>query len=117
MTSVDTPPPDDPLDLTALVDRYNRDVEETVEELRERLIVVVTARLIAEDETAATAAFNELLDSIPPTMLADALGAALWYGGPAVEDVARDRLLRLRDTNYADHLMDDVPGRHRGEQR
>lgn len=107
------PADEDPLrDLAAMVERYNRDVEDMVEELRERLIVVVTARLIGEDATAAAEAFNAQLDNMPCEMLADALGNALWYGGPPVEDVARDRLLRLRDTNYVDQ-PEFRGGRHR----
>jgi hypothetical protein len=84
-------------DAEAAAQQWAGRVAEQVHDLREQYMAVATARLAGLDDAAALAAADRHLAAMNEQQLADMLVWVIWEGGPPVEDIARDRLLRLRD--------------------
>lgn len=92
---------DDPVraaeQATAAWVAYEKALDHNLHELRERLTVVVVARLLGEDDQAAITAADEFTAALDPDLVVDMLRYVLWHGAKSVEDDARARLLALRD--------------------
>lgn len=94
---------------------WQHHIQDTTEQLRERLIAVAVARRARWDAGPAEEAYTAHVESLDPQLVYSVLGEALWSGGPDVELVAEERLIQLRDAHYVDPF-DVIEGRHRAVQ-
>lgn len=78
-------------------DEYDRMVDQTLFDTRERVVAVATARLMGEPDEPVSQALIGHLARLEPDLLRDMLSVALWHGGRSAEREARTRLLQLRD--------------------
>lgn len=101
---------DDPAELA---DRWAAYIEAQLDHLQTFLLAIAVARRMTPPEPieALEAAYNAFMASLPPGVKDAMLGEAVYGGGPALEDVAIDRLIEMRDTAYVPKLFG--PGKHR----